>query len=89
MNSERSEGNKNLKSTNKTKNVPYFYYIPTNEVASGSNSGYYNPYQYFIPYEASPEFQSQNGYGVPFPMYYPPTNNDQEFNFEDSFETPN
>lgn len=89
VNSERSEGNKNLKSTNKTKNVPYFYYIPTNEVASGSNSGYYNPYQYFIPYEASPEFQSQNGYGIPFPMYYPPTNNDQEFNFEDSFETPN
>ncbi|CUM45658.1 uncharacterized protein AC631_01571 [Debaryomyces fabryi] len=96
VNSERSDyvasggGNKNLKnSSNKTKNIPYFYYIPTNEVASGSNSGYYNPYQYFIPYEASPEYQSQNGYGIPFPMYYPPTNNDQEFNFEDSFETPN
>jgi len=96
MNSEKSDyvvsggGNKNLKSSNnKTKNIPYFYYIPTNEVASGSNSGYYNPYQYFIPYETSPEYQSQNGYGIPFPMYYPPTNNDQEFNFEDSFETPN
>lgn len=94
VNSERSEflhsgeGAKNPKAMNpKNKNVPYFYYIPTNEVAPSSSSGYYNPYQYFIPYETSPEYQQQNGYGIPFPMYYPPSN-DQEFNFEESFETP-
>lgn len=84
-----SGGGKAQKILNKNKNIPYFYYIPSNEVTPNSNSGYYNPYQYFIPYEASPEYQSQNGYGIPFPMYFPPGNNDQEFNFEDSFETHN
>lgn len=69
---------------NKNKSVPYFYYIPTNEVMPNSNSHYYSPYHYFVPYQGS-EYNQHNGFGVPFPMYCSPSN-DQEYTFEDTFD---
>ncbi|CCE72892.1 Piso0_000494 [Millerozyma farinosa CBS 7064] len=100
VNSERSDyfnntiGKGQKGSVGKNKSIPYFYYIPTNEVAPASNSSgkytqptYYNPYQYYIPFEPTSEFQNPSSYGIPFPMYYPP-GPEQEFAFEESREPP-
>lgn len=62
---------KGSKPENKMKNVPYFYYVPTNELAYPSSPNYFSPYQCLVPYDSSQDLHLPNNYGMPFPIYYP------------------
>ena len=63
--------NKRSMPENKMKNVPYFYYVPTNELAYPPSPNYFSPYQCLLPYDASQDLHVPNNYGMPFPIYYP------------------